>query len=175
MDIRPAGPGDVEALAALAARTMRQAYAADHDAAQLERHIADNLAPARLGEELADPAFVTLLAHTGGRLAGYATLASGPAPACVTGPDPIELARIYVLREHHRRGAGSALLAAALTEARERRRRTMWLGVWDRNARALAFYRRWGFEDAGTNPFVFGGVEYSDLVLVRPVADDDRP
>jgi ribosomal protein S18 acetylase RimI-like enzyme len=176
MNVRPAGPRDVPALAALAARTLRETYAADHDPAQLERQIAETLAPDRLAAEVADPGCVTLLAHIGDEPAAYATLRSDPAPACVAGPDTIELARIYVLRRHQREGVGSALLAAALAEAQRRRRRTMWLSVWDRNARALAFYRRWGFADAGTAPFTFGGVEYDDLILARPVAGGDiRP
>ena len=54
--------------------------------------------------------------------------------------------------------------------ARDKRADTLWLGVWERNPRAIAFYRKCGFEDAGTQTFVLGTDHQRDLVLARPLA-----
>ena len=58
-----------------------------------------------------------------------------------------------------------------LDEAAARDQRTIWLGVWERNARAIAFYRRWDFADVGSQSFQLGGDLQSDRVMVRRVAE----
>jgi len=39
--------------------------------------------------------------------------------------------------------------------------------VWERNPRAIAFYRKCGFAEVGTHTFVFGTDRQRDLVLAR--------
>ena len=115
----------------------------------------------------------TLLAEAGGRLAGYAQLRSGPAPACVTGVDPIELMRFYVSREWHGRGVAQSLMGSIMQEAAGRGARTLWLGVWERNQRAQAFYRKAGFTDAGSHVFMVGTDPQTDRIMTRPLAHVD--
>ena len=59
-----------------------------------------------------------------------------------------------------------------LDEAAARGRRTVWLGVWEHNARAIAFYRRWGFTDVGSQPFQLGADLQTDRVMSRRVAGE---
>ena len=56
-----------------------------------------------------------------------------------------------------------------LEEAAARGRRTIWLGVWEHNAQAIAFYRRWGFADVGTTTFLLGKDSQTDRVMTRRV------
>jgi ribosomal protein S18 acetylase RimI-like enzyme len=56
---------------------------------------------------------------------------------------------------------------AVVAAARSRGARTLWLGVWERNARGIAFYRKCGFRPAGTQTFVLGTDPQRDLVLVH--------
>ena len=66
-------------------------------------------------------------------------------------------------------GVAQTLMAAAVETARSGGARTLWLGVWERNERAIAFYRKSGFEDAGTQTFVLGTDHQRDFVLARPL------
>ena len=68
----------------------------------------------------------------------------------------------------YRRDSSIALRSA--TQAAELEAKTIWLGAYDRNVRALAFYARRGFVQVGTHEFEFGGRIYADPVLTRPVA-----
>ena len=79
----------------------------------------------------------------------------------------IELKRIYSLSRFHGSGLGAALMREAVAAARDHRR--LLLGVYARNERALAFYRKQGFADIGTRRFDVGGKFYDDLVLARPL------
>jgi ribosomal protein S18 acetylase RimI-like enzyme len=40
-----------------------------------------------------------------------------------------------------------------------------WLGVWEHNTRALAFYRKWGFEVFGSHIFQLGEAQDTDLLM----------
>ena len=48
--------------------------------------------------------------------------------------------------------------------------RTLWLGVWERNERAKAFYRKGGFVDVGAHVFMVGTDAQTDRIMARPVA-----
>jgi GNAT superfamily N-acetyltransferase len=173
--IRRAAPEDALVLAGVGARTIHDTYSSNHTPEELETHIAANFTPDHTAAELADSSSVTFLALVGEEACGYATLRVGPAPECVIGPAPVELARIYLTKETVGKGVGSALLRACLEEARRLGRETIWLGVWDENARAVAFYGKWGFRPTGTHRYVFGGKEYEDLVMMRSVTGGDEP
>jgi ribosomal protein S18 acetylase RimI-like enzyme len=48
----------------------------------------------------------------------------------------------------------------------------VWLGVWERNARAIAFYRKCGFADVGSQTFELGSDRQQDRVMWRRVRDE---
>ena len=47
----------------------------------------------------------------------------------------------------------------------------MWLGVWERNPRAIAFYLKAGFVQVGSHVFMVGSDRQTDWVLVSPLSD----
>lgn len=165
--IRPGRAEDAAPLSALAARIFRETFAPDNRAEDIAAHIAAHFTPARQAAELADPQMVTLVLDAGGTLAGYAQLREGPAPPSVDGPRPLELLRFYVDRPWQGRGVAAALMHAAVAAARARGARTLWLGVWERNPRAIAFYARSGFVDAGSHAFALGADIQTDRIMVR--------
>ena len=167
--VRPAGEPDAAWLAALAERTFRETYTAYNTPEDMERFISAHFGVERQAAELGDPRMTTLVAEMAGRAAGYTQLLRGQAPPPVTGPAPIEVLRFYVDRPWHGRGVAQTLMAAAAAAARAEGARTLWLGVWERNDRAIAFYRKCGFEDVGTQTFVLGADHQHDRVLVRPL------
>jgi ribosomal protein S18 acetylase RimI-like enzyme len=167
--IRPAGVSDAPWLAELAERTFRETYAAHNTPADMEHYVAGHFSSERQAAELADPRLITLVAEVAGTPAGYAQLGRTRAPACVTGAAPIEIVRFYVDRPWHGRGVAASLMAAAVGASADVGGRTLWLGVWERNGRAIAFYRKAGFVEVGRQTFILGTDHQRDLVLARPV------
>ena len=166
--IRPATGEDTAPLAALAERTFREAFTDGNSAADMDAHCARTYSAARQRLEIADPAIDTFVAAAAsGTLAGYAMVRDGQPPSAVRGPSPIEVWRIYVDRAHHGRGIAQALMGACVDAARGRGGRTLWLGVWERNPRAQAFYRKMGFVDVGEQVFLLGADRQTDRVMVR--------
>lgn len=128
-------------------------------------HLARSYGLAQQTAELAHPGISTLLASADGVLAGFAQLRQGLPPPCVTATRPIELWRFYVSRPWHGRGVAQALMAGAVAAARQRDGAVLWLGVWERNPRAQAFYRKSGFTDVGSQQFLVGTDTQTDRVM----------
>ena len=164
---RYAGVADAALLADLGRRTFVDAFGSQNDPAHIQEYVAVAFTVDRLEDELRDPLADFLIAEEGGEALGYAKIALGDAPACVTSPDPIELERIYVHQSAIGTGVGSALMSACLEAIETRGGRSAWLGVWERNERAIRFYRKWGFEIVGEKMFVLGGEQQTDVVMTR--------
>jgi diamine N-acetyltransferase len=163
--IRVAGPADAAVLAELGARTFRDAFGAENTPENMALYLERAYGLSQQTAELTDPGMATLLAEMDGQPAGFAQLRESPAPGFVTGPGPIELWRFYVDRPWQGRGVAQALMAGARAEAARRGGRTLWLAVWERNERAMAFYRKCGFLDVGSQPFILGGDRQTDRVM----------
>jgi ribosomal protein S18 acetylase RimI-like enzyme len=88
----------------------------------------------------------------------------------VTLENAIEIARLYAGRRWIGTGVGAALMQHCLDLAASRGRDWIWLGVWERNARAIAFYARWDFTDVGSQSFQLGADRQTDRIMARRVA-----
>lgn len=167
--IRRATAADATMLAEFGAETFLAAYAAQVGAAVLAPYIAETFAPEHLAAELADERGRFLIAEVDGSVAGYVVVHAGERPVEVAAERPVEIRRLYAAPAFIGRGVGSAMMRAALDAALELSGDVAWLGVWSRNARAIAFYRRWGFEVVGSVPFMLGEVRHEDLIMARPL------
>ena len=118
---------------------------------------------------MAEPSTIFLLAYEDCKAVGYVMLRVSKKPMVVIGPKPVELVRLYIEEEIIGKGYGSALMNSCLKEAKKNGRRTIWLGVWEKNLRAIRFYEKWGFTKLGTKEFVLGSDLQNDHIMARPV------
>jgi GNAT superfamily N-acetyltransferase len=169
--VRRGVPADAPALAEFAARTFAEAFASDprNRPEDMAAHVARAYGPAQQGAELADPAVTTLLAEVNGRLVAYAQVRPGDAPPCVTEAGAIELHRFHVDRPAHGTGLARRLMEAVHGAARGAGATHLWLGVWEFNPRAIAFYTKCGFRDVGSHTFVLGTDHQTDRIMLAPV------
>ncbi|MEP0847908.1 MAG: GNAT family N-acetyltransferase [Phycisphaerae bacterium] len=167
--IRAASAQDAPVLAPFAERVFRRTFERDpaHSPANMALHVSRSFSVAQLSAELARAETWYFVAERAGELLGYVKLERGPTPACVTGPSPIELARLYVDHAWHGRGVASRLMDHAFEHARRQGAQTIWLGVWRDNHRARRFYEKRGFVRVGEHPFLFGLEQQTDEVYAR--------
>lgn len=173
--IRPAIPADAAFLAAIAERTFRDAFAAENSSSDIDLHCAQYFRPELQSREISDPRLVTLLAEAAGELIGFAQLRLEHAASCVQCEQPSELNRLYVASAWHGRGAAHDLMLAVFDEAARAGSDCIWLGVWEKNARAIAFYRKYGFRVVGDHTFMLGRDRQRDLILVAEVNGAPSP
>ena len=167
LTIRHGTLDDAGLLSELGARTFSETFAADNTAENLAAYIATSFNVAQQTTELEDPASTFLIAEIDGRAAGYAKLHDGEPEKAVEGANPVELVRLYVSRDWLGRGIGEQLMRACVDEARQAGHDTIWLGVWERNARAQAFYRKWNFRAVGEHVFKLGSDLQRDILMER--------
>jgi ribosomal protein S18 acetylase RimI-like enzyme len=167
--VRHASPHDNVLLAELGAETFRDAFAPDNTPEDMELYIRRSFSPDIQAAEIADPYSRFLIAEADGFPVGYVRLRKGAPPAPIELERPIEINRIYARTSWIGRKVGATLMTACLSEAAATARATIWLAVWEKNVRAIGFYRKWQFVDVGSQPFLLGNDVQNDLIMVRPV------
>ncbi len=171
-EFRLATTADAAHLAVFAERMFRDTFGADNRPEDLELFLASAFGPEQQARELADPHMLNLVAEHEGALVAYAQLRYyDTAPACVKGPEPIELWRFYVSSEWHGRGLAQRLMSRVYRESVRAGAETIWLGVWERNPRGIAFYQKMGYVDVGAHVFMVGTDPQTDRILARRLED----
>ena len=165
--IRQAEEDDAPALSALAERTFRAAFAESNTAANMQLHCAANYGHALQLAEIRDLRRETWIVEANGELVAYAQLRLDAAHPAISAARPLEVQRFYVDASHHGTGLAHQLMAHVLARAHAAGSAALWLGVWERNFKAQAFYRKWRFDVVGEHTFNLGDDPQRDLVMFR--------
>jgi len=171
LTIRRAHHHDAKELSMLAERTFRDAFAPMNTAEDMDLHCRTNYSEALQLQEISNPNRVTLLCEHAGKLVGFGQLRWDKAPSCVVAAVPGEIQRLYVASHCHGTGVGRDIMNACIDEMSSHRSDVVWLGVWERNPRAIAFYRKFGFVEVGEHAFSLGREAQRDIIMARPVTD----
>jgi GNAT superfamily N-acetyltransferase len=155
--IAVAGSEDAPLIAELSRRTFYDTFAPFNTPGNMDQFLQTQFTVEQLIEEVGAPRNTFLLAWLGEEVAGYARLYDGgELPHELAGTAAIEISRIYATQQAIGKGVGKALMEAAIDIAREKGKNWIWLCVWERNGRAIAFYEKMGFEIFGKHLFVLG-------------------
>ena len=165
---------DAVELAEFAARTFEDTFSADNDPEDLLAHLGAHYGAEQQAAELRDPLVKTILVRLNRALAAYAQVRQYPPPPCVSHAFPTELHRFYLDRQTHGTGLASSLMREVHKVASEFGGQHIWLGVWEQNPRAIAFYRKEQFVDVGSQIYRVGSDRQVDRVLVASVRPGSR-
>ena len=170
ISIRRAESKDALALARVAESTFRATFGSTNSAENMAAHCRNSYSEEIQGSEIRNPDMINLLCEREGELIGFAQLRWGQPPACVQAKRPGEIQRLYVVESAHGKGVAQALMNACIEELQHRNFDAIWLGVWENNPRAIAFYRKIGFVEVGEHIFPLGGDPQRDVIMQRPIA-----
>lgn len=165
VSIRTADIGDASVLADLGRQTFHETFAAQNKPEDMDAYIKKSFTVERLTAELAEPEAVYLVAEAQTKVIGFAKLAPSPLPDCITEPSPVRLVKLYVSADAIGSGVGAALMRASIEWSKTSGYKSLWLGVWEHNHRAKAFYEKWGFEPVGTETFRLGSDDQTDVLM----------
>lgn len=172
--VRRASVDDAVRLSEFAERVFRETFEATNDPADMAAYLGEAFSVDLQRDEIAEAGAIVLLAEEAeaesedtATLAGYSHLTAGEVPECVDGPAPRELKRFYIDGAWQGTGLAQMLMRTTLEAAIAVGARTLWLGVWEHNPRAIAFYRKFGFVEAGSHDFMLGRDRQTDLIMVR--------
>lgn len=165
MNIRYGTLEDATMLSELGAKTFYEAFAKDNTPENMELHLKNSFSPEIQFRELSAPENIFLIAESDNIPAGYAQLVMDHREESVMGSKPLEVRRIYASQEYIGKGVGKALMQACMQEAKQRGCDCLWLGVWEKNPRAIEFYKKWGFQEVGNHIFMVGDDPQRDLIM----------
>lgn len=118
-----------------------------------------------LREELQNNSSKFYFLYSGEQLAGYMKINEWEAQTDIHDPQSLELQRIYVLNEFHGKGFGRNLLNKAIEICCKMNKSYIWLGVWEKNEKAIRFYEKNGFYCVGKHTFLMGNEEQADFIM----------
>ena len=167
IEIRMATPEDAEMIAELSRRTFYDTFASGNTPEDMNKFMNEQFTFDALVKEVHSPENVFIIAETGDEVAGYARLRESAPPPSLDELPSIEIARIYALQSMIGKGVGNALMKRCVEIAFEMGKRVVWLGVWEKNQRAIHFYSRWGFEKFDEHDFVLGNDVQRDWLMKK--------
>ncbi|ULQ57512.1 GNAT family N-acetyltransferase [Flavihumibacter rivuli] len=171
LTINPAGPDQAELIADLSRSTFYDTFAADNTAEDMDLFMNEQFTKASLEAEVGKEGLAFFIAWLGTDPVGYLKLNSLPGRADFLpgATNPIELSRIYTVKHCIGKGVGAGLLKKAFDFAQAHQHDWIWLGVWEKNTRAIGFYRHHGFERVGQQVFILGNDPQTDWIMARQV------
>jgi len=121
----------------------------------------------QLKREVAHPSSQFFFVSINEEVAGYLKVNTDDAQTEAMGSEALEVERIYIKKAFQKYGLGKLLMDKAVEIAREQQKKSIWLGVWEANENAIAFYQKKGFVQTGSHSFFMGEDEQIDLIMVR--------
>jgi ribosomal protein S18 acetylase RimI-like enzyme len=162
--IRMALPADAALLADLSRTTFYEAFAGSNTKEDMDIFMNEQFSREELISEVERNDGVFFLALMDDEPVGYARLRL---KNHLAHEQAIEIARIYALNKAIGKGVGRALMQACINKAQEMQMKWIWLGVWEKNERAINFYKSWGFERFSEHAFLLGTDLQTDWLMKR--------
>ena len=156
---------DLSVLQSFSRKTFFETFADVNTTENMTAYLDKAFAPEKLRMELSDTAAAFYFLYWNGSLAGYLKLNEAAAQTDIHDEQSLEIERIYVCKDFQGAGAGRYLMDKAVGIAVQRKKKYIWLGVWEKNEKALHFYRRCGFYQTGTHTFVLGDDMQTDYIM----------
>lgn len=167
IEIRLADKNDAELIATMSRVTFYETFAADNAKEDMDKFMKEQFTHEALMAEVGAEGNIFLLAFDGDEALGYVRLREGEQLPAFEGRPSIELARIYAVTASIGKGVGAAMMKRSLEIASEMGRQIIWLGVWEKNPRAIEFYKKWGFEKFAEHDFLLGNDRQTDWLMKK--------
>ncbi|PWK27919.1 ribosomal protein S18 acetylase RimI-like enzyme [Arcicella aurantiaca] len=167
--IRIANITDVEQLCEIGAKTFVETYGNQNTPENLQAYLDEKFNEKQISDELTTPNTIFLLVEQENEIIGYAKLRVN----LVENPDQkaLEIERIYITKQYHGQKLGALLMQGCIDTALENNYTSLWLGVWEHNPKAIAFYQKWGFEVFGTHIFQLGDDAQTDFLMQKKLRE----
>ncbi len=167
--IRLAKQNDAISLANYAEHTFRETFTPTNLTTNIDMHCLKNFTFEIQQQEILNSKIITLLAEVEGRLVGFAQLKLESSVNSIKAHRPSELYRLYVSKEQQGSGLAHKIIREVLLTASNANSDYIWLGVWERNPKAITFYQKYGFNVVGEHVFKLGLDPQCDLIMVTEV------
>ncbi|GIV27281.1 MAG: N-acetyltransferase [Bacteroidia bacterium] len=156
---------EINELQKIGRQTFYETFASDNTEENMKKYLDESFSITKLTNELNDNNSEFYFATIENNVIGYLKVNFGQSQTEIKDDKAVEIERIYVLKEYHGKKIGQLLLEKAIDIARKRNAEYIWLGVWEKNHRAINFYRKNGFVEFNKHIFKLGNDEQTDIMM----------
>lgn len=164
---------DLLLLRELSYKTFDETFRPMNSPAVMEIYLEQSFNLDKLRDELANSNSRFYFLYAGKELAGYLKLNESEAQTDVHDPQSLEVERIYVAKDFQGRGLGGVLMNKAVAVGNILGKSYLWLGVWEKNARGIEFYKKQGFYVIGQHPFYMGEEKQTDYIFRKDLLGNE--
>ena len=165
--IKKATENDLVPLKEISIKTFCETFAKYNTPEETQKYIDTNFTDEQILKEINTKGSSFYLAYLKDKVIAYLKLNTGEAQTEEQGNESIEIQRIYVLAECKGKGIGSLLMQIAEEEASKANCKRIWLGVWEHNDDAIAFYTKKGYKRFSEHIFMYGSEKQTDYLMEK--------
>ena len=163
--IKQASVENLKELQSLAVQTFYETFSGHNTKENMNIYLDTAFSGKQLKKEMLNPDSYFYLIYDGEQLIGYLKINFNQAQTEIKQDDSAEIERIYVWNTYHGKNIGLLLLNKAIEIAKDNQKGFLWLGVEDKNYRAVKFYQKNGFKQFDQHIFKFGEQMQTDLMM----------
>lgn len=167
--IKTATLNDAVLIQQIARETFAETFAQNNSESDMKMYLDESFSIDKITAELSNSESVFYIAFGNESVLGYMKLNTGSAQTEVQNTLALEIERIYVKAAYHGKKVGQLLYEKALEVAKEDKHPYLWLGVWEENLKAIAFYRKNGFVEFDKHVFMLGSDEQIDIMMKKEI------
>jgi len=158
---------DLSRLQEISYETFNETFKEQNSPENMEAYLEKAFNLKQLETELSQRSSQFYFVEIDGETAGYLKVNTDEAQTEEMGDEALEIERIYIRSPFQKQGLGKYLYNKALEVAMEQNKKKIWLGVWEKNEKAIAFYKKMGFVQTGAHSFYMGDEEQTDFIMAK--------
>ncbi|MEC2061284.1 GNAT family N-acetyltransferase [Bacillus stercoris] len=167
VNIKKCSREDLQILQQLSIETFNDTFKDQNSPENMKAYLERAFNTKQLEKELSNMSSEFFFVYFDHEVAGYVKVNIDDAQSEEMGAESLEIERIYIKNNFQKHGLGKHLLNKAIEIALERNKKNIWLGVWEENKNAIAFYKKMGFVQTGAHSFYMGDEEQTDLIMTK--------
>ncbi|MGG4217891.1 GNAT family N-acetyltransferase [Paenibacillus jamilae] len=158
---------DLQILQEISIETFNDTFKEQNSPENMQAYLERAFNSTQLEKELSNASSEIFFIYFNEELAGYLKVNINDAQSEKMGDESLEVERIYIKNKFQKLGLGKYLLNKAMEIALGHNKKKVWLGVWEKNENALAFYEKMGFVQTGAHSFYMGDEEQIDFIMTK--------
>lgn len=162
---------DIEKLQKIGRETFFETFSESNSEENMQNYLDQSFSIEKLTSELTDTNAEFYFAFIEAEVIGYLKLNFGDSQTELKDNKALEIERIYVSKEFHGKSVGQLLYDKAIEVAKHKKIDYVWLGVWEKNLRAISFYKKNGFVEFDKHIFKLGNDEQTDIMMKLNILD----
>ena len=165
IELKQVGLNELEQLQEIGRNTFAETFSSDNSQEDMQAYLDEKFSAVNMKKEMFDTNSQFYFAVLDERVVGYLKINFGTSQTEIKDPRALEIERIYVLKKFHGLKVGQFLYDKAIELAREKDLNYVWLGVWEKNQRAIGFYKKNGFVEFDRHIFRLGNDPQTDIMM----------